>query len=126
MNDAFTVDHLTEWSLLEWWLHYLGAIAVPALAIVLVVAAYRACRAIDRLSLPNPVEAAVGVGLVAGAFAVVFLGLNWHIELLYGRYGTSRARPGLSWPASAPRSCWPQLPWSWHSSWALPGGAGSP
>ncbi|EFV90305.1 hypothetical protein ES5_16687 [Dietzia cinnamea P4] len=84
MNNALTVDHLTDWSLLEWWLHYLGAIAVPALAIVLVVAAYRACRAIDRLSLPNPVEAAVGVGLVAGAFAVVFLGLNWHIDLLYG------------------------------------------
>ncbi len=84
MNNALTVDHLTDWSLLEWWLHYLGAIAVPALAIVLVVAAYRACRLIDRLSLPNPIEAAVGVGLVAGAFAVVFLGLNWHIDLLYG------------------------------------------
>lgn len=84
MNNALTVDHLTYWSPLEWWLHYLGAIAVPALAIVLVVAAHRACRAIDRLSLPNPIEAAVGVGLVAGAFAVVFLGLNWHIDLLYG------------------------------------------
>lgn len=84
MNKALTVDHLTYWSPLEWWLHYLGAIAVPALAIVLVVAAYRACRAIDRLSLPNPIEAAVGVGLVVGAFAVVFLGLNWHIDLLYG------------------------------------------
>ena len=84
MNNTLTVDHLAAWSPLEWWLHYLAAIAVPVLATALVLAACVACRALVRLSLPNPVEAAVGVGLVAGAFAVVFLGLNWHSDLLYG------------------------------------------
>ncbi len=84
MNNALTVDHLTYRSPLEWWLHYLGAIAIPVLTVFLVLAALEACRALVRLSLPNPVEAAVGVGLISGAFAVVFLGLTWHIDLLYG------------------------------------------
>jgi len=84
VNNALTVDHLAAWSPLEWWLHYLAAIAVPVLATALVLAACEACRALVRLGLPNPVEAAVGVVLISGAFAVVFLGLNWHIDLLYG------------------------------------------
>lgn len=60
VNNALTVDHLTYWSPLEWWLHYLGAIAIPVLTVFLVLAALEACRALVRLSLPNPVEAAVG------------------------------------------------------------------
>ena len=31
------VDHLTDWSLVEWWLHYLGAIATSFVGALLPV-----------------------------------------------------------------------------------------
>ncbi|MDZ4232218.1 MAG: hypothetical protein U1C73_00310 [Dietzia sp.] len=98
MNHAVAVDHLGDWNLLEWWLHYLGAIAVPILSTALVVAAYLMCRAIVRLALPNLLEVALGMFLIAGAFAAAFLGLNWHIELLYQtlRHTSSATRAVLA------------------------------
>lgn len=83
VNHALAVDHLTDWDRPEWWLHYLGAIAVPLLATLLVVAAYRTFQAITRTDVPDLLKAALSVALAAGAFAVAFLGLSWHIELLY-------------------------------------------
>lgn len=98
MNHALAVDHLTDWSLTEWWLHYLGAIAVPMIATVLVVAGYLLWQVTVRLDLPNLLEAALGVVLTACAFAAVFFGLHWHIELLYGtlRHTSSATRAVLA------------------------------
>lgn len=98
VNHAVAVDHLGDWNLLEWWLHYLGAIAVPILSTALVVAAYLMCRAIVRLALSNLLEVALGMFLIAGAFAAAFLGLNWHIELLYQtlRHTSSATRAVLA------------------------------
>ena len=98
MNHVLAVDHLTDWNLIEWWLHYLGAIAVPVLAAAFVAAAYLMCRAILLLTLPNLLEAALAATLTAFAFAGAFLGLNWHIELLYDtlRHTSSATRAAVS------------------------------
>lgn len=96
MNHALAVDHLADWTPGNWWLHYVGSIGIPVLAATLVAAGYLTFRATVRLNLPALLEAALAVILTACAFAAVFLGLFWHIDLLYETLRhTSSARHAL-------------------------------
>lgn len=83
MNHVLAIDHLTDWSLVEWWLYYLGALTVPLFAAALACAGCFALKTTLQLELPTLAAVTLAAALTAGAFAVVFLGLNWHIDLLY-------------------------------------------
>lgn len=96
-NDV-EVDHLSDWSTGEWWLHLLGAALIPVLIAGLAVVGFALVLFIfDRVNLPDLVE--LGLILILGAAAAVgaVLGLIWYAQSLYEvlRHATSWNRSFL-------------------------------